>query len=194
MGLPTVHGLLILRYPRVVLHRSVYGRWLYAVGKNEEAARYSGINTNRVIVASYMICGGLAGRRGLVRDVHELGLADPPMAISMNSTRSRLPSWAAAGCAAARAQSRYRAGTRAAAGAAEPREYPGHSQLTEFRGDGHGHSDRRVGGSAIAGTTAPKAGAGRPARAAPKSTSPEQVQGAAPRAADPLPARTGDLA
>ncbi|CUT10930.1 Xylose ABC transporter permease protein XylH [Bradyrhizobium sp.] len=32
------------------------------------------------------------------------------------------------------------------------------------------------------------------ARAAPKSTSPEQVQGAAPRAADALPARTGDLA
>ena len=29
----------------VVLHRSVYGRYLYAVGRNEEAARYSGINT-----------------------------------------------------------------------------------------------------------------------------------------------------
>jgi ribose transport system permease protein len=44
----------------VVLHRSVFGRYLYAVGKNEEAARYSGINTNRVIVASYVICGLLA--------------------------------------------------------------------------------------------------------------------------------------
>jgi len=41
----------------VVLHRSVFGRYLYAVGKNEEAARYSGIPTNRVIVAAYMICG-----------------------------------------------------------------------------------------------------------------------------------------
>ena len=41
----------------VVLHRSVFGRYLYAVGKNEEAARYSGVNTNAVIVASYMICG-----------------------------------------------------------------------------------------------------------------------------------------
>ena len=41
----------------VVLHRSVFGRYLYAVGKNEEAARYSGIPTNRVVVASYMICG-----------------------------------------------------------------------------------------------------------------------------------------
>jgi ribose transport system permease protein len=43
----------------VVLHRSVFGRYLYAVGKNEEAARYSGIPTNRVIVAAYVICGVL---------------------------------------------------------------------------------------------------------------------------------------
>ena len=27
----------------VVLHRSVFGRYLYAVGKNEEAARYAGV-------------------------------------------------------------------------------------------------------------------------------------------------------
>jgi ribose transport system permease protein len=44
----------------VVLHRSVFGRYLYAVGKNEEAARYSGIRTTRVIVAAYMICTTLA--------------------------------------------------------------------------------------------------------------------------------------
>jgi ribose transport system permease protein len=42
-----------------VLHRSVFGRYLYAVGKNEEAARYSGIRTNLVIGASYVICAGL---------------------------------------------------------------------------------------------------------------------------------------
>jgi ribose transport system permease protein len=44
----------------VVLHRSVFGRHLYAVGKNEEAARYSGIRTTRVIVAAYVICATLA--------------------------------------------------------------------------------------------------------------------------------------
>ncbi|MEO8530052.1 MAG: ABC transporter permease [Deltaproteobacteria bacterium] len=41
----------------VVLHRSVFGRYLFAVGRNEEAARFSGIPTKRVIVAAYMICG-----------------------------------------------------------------------------------------------------------------------------------------
>lgn len=43
----------------VVLHRSVFGRHLFAVGKNEEAARYSGIRTTRVIIAAYVICGFL---------------------------------------------------------------------------------------------------------------------------------------
>jgi len=45
----------------LVLHRSVFGRYLFAVGKNEEAARYSGIRTQRVIAAAYIISGGLAG-------------------------------------------------------------------------------------------------------------------------------------
>jgi ribose transport system permease protein len=43
----------------VLLHRTVYGRYLFAVGKNEEAARYSGIPTHRVIIAAYVICLGL---------------------------------------------------------------------------------------------------------------------------------------
>lgn len=45
----------------IVLHRSVFGRYLFAVGKNEEAARYSGIRTKRIISSAYIICGGLAG-------------------------------------------------------------------------------------------------------------------------------------
>ena len=45
----------------VVLHRSVFGRYLFAVGKNEEAARYSGINTSLVIAGAYVLSGLLAG-------------------------------------------------------------------------------------------------------------------------------------
>lgn len=41
----------------IVLHRSVFGRYLYAVGKNEEAARYSGVNTDVVVISAYAICG-----------------------------------------------------------------------------------------------------------------------------------------
>ena len=43
----------------LVLHRTVFGRYLFAVGKNEEAARYSGINTGRVIISAYVVCGVL---------------------------------------------------------------------------------------------------------------------------------------
>jgi ribose transport system permease protein len=44
-----------------VLHRSVYGRYLLAVGRNEEAARFSGVNTKLVIGSSYMLAGFLTG-------------------------------------------------------------------------------------------------------------------------------------
>ncbi|MBB5751443.1 ABC transporter permease [Prosthecomicrobium pneumaticum] len=45
----------------IILHKSVFGRYLYAVGKNEEAARYSGIPTKLVITAAYSIAGFLTG-------------------------------------------------------------------------------------------------------------------------------------
>jgi ribose transport system permease protein len=43
----------------VLLHRTIFGRYLFAVGKNEEAARYSGIPTGQIIVMAYVICTGL---------------------------------------------------------------------------------------------------------------------------------------
>ncbi len=50
----------------VLLHRSVYGRYLYAVGRNETAARYSGLNSDRIIAGAYLILGALAGVAGIV--------------------------------------------------------------------------------------------------------------------------------
>src|ERR1051325_8192813 len=45
----------------VVLHRSVYGRYLYAVGRNEDAARYSGINVRNIVASAYVVSGALTG-------------------------------------------------------------------------------------------------------------------------------------
>ncbi|WP_439409234.1 ABC transporter permease [Bradyrhizobium sp. DASA03076] len=63
LGFPVPHSIVALIVVAVVawvlLHRSVFGRYLYAVGKNEEAARYSGIRSERVMVSAYVICGGL---------------------------------------------------------------------------------------------------------------------------------------
>jgi ribose transport system permease protein len=49
-----------------VLHRSVYGRYLFAVGRNEEATRFSGINTRMVIASSYVVGGLLTGISGIL--------------------------------------------------------------------------------------------------------------------------------
>ncbi|MBC8142134.1 MAG: ABC transporter permease, partial [Armatimonadetes bacterium] len=50
----------------VLLHRSVWGRHLFAIGRSEEAARYSGINTKAVLTTAYALCGLLAGIAGVL--------------------------------------------------------------------------------------------------------------------------------
>lgn len=50
----------------LVLHKSVYGRYLYAVGYNEEAARFSGINTRLIITVTYVLAGLLTGISGIL--------------------------------------------------------------------------------------------------------------------------------
>ena len=44
----------------VVQNRSVFGRWVYAVGGSEEIARLSGIRTNRIRVAAFVLSGLMA--------------------------------------------------------------------------------------------------------------------------------------
>jgi ribose transport system permease protein len=63
LGVPTPFiGLVIASAVMwVVLHRSVYGRHLLATGRNEVAARYSGVHATRVIVTAYVILGVLTG-------------------------------------------------------------------------------------------------------------------------------------
>src|ERR1041384_4268049 len=54
----------ILSY--LVLHKTRFGRYVYAVGGNPEAARLSGINTGSVIMTVYIICGFLARLSGIL--------------------------------------------------------------------------------------------------------------------------------
>jgi len=50
----------------VLLHRSVFGRHLFAIGNNAEAARYSGVNTRAVITWAYILSGILAAFSAIV--------------------------------------------------------------------------------------------------------------------------------
>lgn len=63
LGLPTPFVILIILsiVLWIALHRSIYGRYLYAVGRNEEAARYSGINARGIIASAYILSGALVG-------------------------------------------------------------------------------------------------------------------------------------
>lgn len=50
----------------VFLNRTVYGRYLLALGRNERAAQFSGINTGRMIVLAYVLCSALTGAGGVL--------------------------------------------------------------------------------------------------------------------------------
>lgn len=64
--MPFVFLIVIAIIMWVVLHRSVYGRYLYAVGRNEEATRFSGINTRWVVASTYILAGLLTGISGIL--------------------------------------------------------------------------------------------------------------------------------
>jgi len=50
----------------VFLHRSVYGRYWYALGYNDQAARYAGIRVDRYRIAVYVISSALAAFAGVL--------------------------------------------------------------------------------------------------------------------------------
>jgi len=50
----------------IFLNRTVWGRHLLALGRNEEAARYSGVRTGRLLVLAYVLCAFIAGVGGVL--------------------------------------------------------------------------------------------------------------------------------
>jgi ribose transport system permease protein len=64
----------------VVTRRTRFGRYLFAVGGNERAAKLSGLNVNRIKVLVYTLGGGLAGVAGLILAAR-LDAADPKVGV-----------------------------------------------------------------------------------------------------------------
>jgi D-xylose transport system permease protein len=50
----------------VLLGRTRFGRYIYAIGGNAEAARRAGVNTNRIRVLAFTLCGVTAGITGII--------------------------------------------------------------------------------------------------------------------------------
>jgi len=64
--IPIVMFAMVFAIAWVVLNKTVFGRYLYAVGGNERSARASGVGTNRIKIWAYAISGFLAGVAGLI--------------------------------------------------------------------------------------------------------------------------------
>ena len=68
LGLPNLFWVLILVtiVAAFILERTVFGRYVYAVGSNAESARLSGVPVNSVLILVYCISGLLAGFAGIL--------------------------------------------------------------------------------------------------------------------------------
>jgi ribose transport system permease protein len=60
----------------LMLHFTKFGRYIYAIGSNAEAARVSGVAVERVTVWCYILGGALAGLAGLI-ETARLGSGNP---------------------------------------------------------------------------------------------------------------------
>jgi len=59
--------MVVVAIPSIVLLRyTLWGRYLLALGSNEEATRLSGVNVHRMKIMAYMLCGLLAGLSGVL--------------------------------------------------------------------------------------------------------------------------------
>jgi ribose transport system permease protein len=81
-GIPNPVLLMIVLYviAHIVMTRMTFGRFVYAIGGNEEAARLSGVPVKRVLLTVYTVCGALAGLGGIVL-ASQLQAGDPKFGV-----------------------------------------------------------------------------------------------------------------
>ncbi|ROT34225.1 sugar ABC transporter permease [Micromonospora sp. HM5-17] len=67
-GVPIVVPIIVLLLIlwTFVLNRTAYGRHIYAVGGNREAARRAGINVDRIRISAFVICSSMAAVGGII--------------------------------------------------------------------------------------------------------------------------------
>lgn len=63
---PIIIFIVVIIFSTIILKYTRIGRYIYAVGGNENAAKASGINVNSVKMFTYVVCSGLAGLAGII--------------------------------------------------------------------------------------------------------------------------------
>ncbi|HDP35512.1 MAG TPA: ABC transporter permease [Candidatus Hydrogenedentes bacterium] len=76
LSLPFLLALLVVITGQFILSYTIFGRSMFAIGGNEEAARLSGIPVAHIKTAVYTLCGGLAALAAVIH-CSRLTAADP---------------------------------------------------------------------------------------------------------------------
>jgi D-xylose transport system permease protein len=105
-GIPWVVALILVLmvFWTLVLSKSSFGRHLYAVGGNTEAARRAGIDVPRIKLAAFAIGSGMAALGGVALSSRLGSIPSTSVAATRSCTPWRRPSSAARRCSAARAR------------------------------------------------------------------------------------------
>jgi len=74
--IPVVFMVIVFGIAFYVLSQTRYGRYIYALGGNEDSARLSGINTDKIKTLVYVICGAAAALSGIIV-TSRIGSASP---------------------------------------------------------------------------------------------------------------------
>jgi ribose transport system permease protein len=85
VSMPVVIGLFVLVLSILVLRYTGYGRMIYAVGGNSEAARLAGINVTLVRLSAYAISALMAGLAGIL-EAGRLAAAAPDTDVGIELT------------------------------------------------------------------------------------------------------------
>lgn len=78
---PVILMVIIFVLAYIMLKKNRLGRYIYAIGGNEEAARLSGINTKKILLSVYVLGGLLAGFSGIIM-ASRLNSAQPTAGVS----------------------------------------------------------------------------------------------------------------
>ncbi|MBZ9635372.1 ABC transporter permease subunit [Clostridium sp. FP1] len=76
LPIPVILTIIVFGIAFYILSQTRYGRYLYALGGNEDSARLSGINTDKIKTLVYVICGGAAALSGIIV-TSRIGSASP---------------------------------------------------------------------------------------------------------------------
>lgn len=74
--LPVLITIVVVLIAYHFLSKTRFGRYIYALGGNEDSARLSGINTNKIKTIAYIVCGAAAALSGIIA-TSRIGSASP---------------------------------------------------------------------------------------------------------------------